>query len=275
MQKISLIEAIEKNEKLTFPVKESNKSRLVGKLRYWWSLSLAGMLLLFIALPIMIFLRIINRQIWLYPFCMWGAKNWVRGSGARVEVFGRGNLEADKSYIFVANHHSYLDTTALFAYAGKKLGLVAKKEILKVPVLGQGISFINFLTIDRSNPERARQTIEKARQLVESGYSFGLFAEGTRAMPGELLPFKKGAFHLALQTGAAIVPVVFKNTDYIMGKKTGVVNSGTMEIVLLPPFETKDLTEKDLPELLNKVRGAIAFEMENEKRKTKNVRNLS
>ena len=141
----------------------------------------------------------------------------------------------------------------------------AKKEILKVPVLGQGISFINFLTIDRSNPERARQTIDKARQLVESGYSFGLFAEGTRAMPGELLPFKKGAFHLALQTGAAIVPVVFKNTDYIMGKKTGVANPGTMEIVLLPPFETKDLTEKDLPELLNKVRGAIAFEMENEK----------
>ncbi len=192
---------------------------------------------------------------------MWGAKTWIRASGAKVKVFGRENLEADKSYIFVGNHHSYLDTTALFAYAGKKLGLVAKKEILKVPVLGQGISFINFLTIDRSNPERARQTMDRARELVESGYSFGIFAEGTRAMPGELLPFKKGAFHLALQTGAAIVPVVFKDTDYIMGKKTGVVNPGTMEIVLLPPVETKDLTEKNLPDLLKKVRSAIAFEV--------------
>lgn len=267
MQNPSLIEAIENNEKLTFPVKESNKSRLAGKLRYWWSLSFAALLLLFVALPIMIFLRIINRQIWLYPFCMWGAKTWIRASGAKVKVFGRENLAADKSYIFAANHYSYLDTTALFAYTGKKVGLVAKKEILKVPVLGRGISFINFLTIDRSNPERARQTLDKARKLVESGYSFGLFAEGTRAMPGELLPFKKGAFHLALQTGAAIVPVVFKNTDYIMGKKTGVVNPDTMEIVLLPPIETKDLTERDLPGLLNKVRGAIAKELKTENEK--------
>ncbi|MEO8074638.1 MAG: lysophospholipid acyltransferase family protein [Acidobacteriota bacterium] len=255
--------AVKNNEKLEFPFKDSNKTSLIGKLRYWWSLSVAGFLLLFGALPMMIILQIINRQIWLYPFCMWGAKKWIRLSGAKVKVFGKENLEENKSYVFVANHKSYIDTTALFAYTGKKLGLIAKKEILKVPVLGKGISFINFLTIDRSNPERARQTLDKARKLVESGYSFGIFAEGTRAMPGELLPFKKGAFHLALQTGAAIVPVVFKNTDYIMGKKTGVVNPATMEIVLLPPIETKGLTaESDLMNLLEKTRGAIAYEME-------------
>ena len=263
-QNISL--AVKNNEKLVFPFKNSNKSSFIGKLRYWWSLTVAGVLLLFGALPMMIILRIINRQIWLYPFCMWGAKTWIRASGAKVEVRGKENLEADKSYIFVANHKSYIDTTALFAYTGKKVGLIAKKEILKVPVLGQGISFINFLTIDRSNPERARKTLDRARELVESGYSFAIFAEGTRAMPGDLLPFKKGAFHLALQTGAAIVPVVFKNTDYIMGKNTGVVNPGKMEIVLLPPIETKGLTAEDnLTELLEKTRGAIAFEMENGK----------
>ncbi len=261
-QNISL--AVKNNEKLEFPFRDSNKNSLVGKLRYWWSLTVAGLLLLFGALPMMIIFRIINRQIWLYPFCMWGAKTWIRASGAKVKVRGRENLEDDKSYIFVANHKSYIDTTSLFAYTGKKVGLIAKKEILKVPVLGQGISFINFLTIDRSNPERAKQTLDKARKLVESGYSFGLFAEGTRAMPGELLPFKKGAFHLALQTGAAIVPVVFKNTDYIMGKKTGVVNPAIMEIVLLPPIETKGLNEKDnLLDLLEKTRGAIAWEMAN------------
>ena len=264
VQNISLV--VKNNEKLVFPFRDSHKSSLLGKLRYWWSLTAAGALLLFGALPMMIILRIINRQIWLYPFCMWGAKTWIRVSGAKVEVRGKENLEADKSYIFVANHKSYIDTTALFAYTGKKVGLIAKKEILKVPVLGQGISFINFLTIDRSNPERARKTLDRARELVESGYSFAIFAEGTRAMPGDLLPFKKGAFHLALQTGAAIVPVVFKNTDYIMGKNTGVVNPGKMEIVLLPPIETKGLTAEDnLTELLEKTRGAIAFEMENGK----------
>ncbi|MGI8884603.1 MAG: lysophospholipid acyltransferase family protein [Pyrinomonadaceae bacterium] len=247
---------------MTFPVKEFSKSGFIGKLRYWWSLFLAGMLLLFGALPAMITLQIINRRMRFYPLCVWGSKFWIRGSGIEVKVSGRENLENDKSYIFIANHRSYIDTTALFAYAGKKIGLIAKKELLKVPVLGQGISFINFVTIDRSNPERARQTMENVRRIVDGGYSFGVFAEGTRAMPGELLPFKKGAFHLALQTGAAIIPVAIKNTDYLMGKKTGVVNPGTMEIVLLPPIETKDKTvEEDLPDLLLQTRKAIAEEL--------------
>ena len=212
----------------------------------------------------MLFLQIINRRMRLYPLCLWGAKLWIRGSGVNVKVSGKENLEQNKSYIFIANHRSYVDTTALFAYAGKKMGLIGKKELLKVPVLGRGISFINFVTIDRSNPQRARQTMEKVREIVDSGYSFGVFAEGTRALPGDLLPFKKGAFHLALQTGAAIIPVAIKNTDYLMGKKTGVVNPGTMEIILLPAIETKGLTaENDLMNLLTKTREAIAEELAN------------
>ncbi len=260
MQDLSL-EAIRDNKKLIFPVKDFSKSGFIGKLRYWWSLSLAGILLLFAALPAMIVLQIINQRMKLYPLCLWGAKAWIRGSGIKVRVSGQENLVENKSYIFVANHRSYIDTTALFAYAGKRIGLIAKKEVLKVPVLGQGMGFINFVAIDRSNPERALKTMDKVRRTVDSGYSFGVFAEGTRAMPGELLPFKKGAFHVALQTGAAVVPVAIKNTDYLMGKKTGVVNPGTMEIVLLPPIETANLTTEDLPELLEKTREAIAEEL--------------
>lgn len=260
MQNVSL-EAIRDNKKLTFPVKESNKSKIIGKLRYWWSLSFAGILLLFICFPAMLIFQIINKRMWLYPLCLWGAKFWMKSSGVTIKVSGRENLEKDKSYIFIANHRSYIDTTALFAYAGKKIGLVAKKEILKVPVLGRGISFINFVTIDRSNPQRARQTMERVREIVDGGYSFGVFAEGTRAMPGDLLPFKKGAFHLAMQTGAAIIPVAIKNTDYLMGKKTGVLNSGVMDIVLLPAIETKDAAPEDLEKLLIKTREAIAEEL--------------
>ncbi|HMS39124.1 MAG TPA: lysophospholipid acyltransferase family protein [Pyrinomonadaceae bacterium] len=264
MQEVSL-EAIRDNKKITFPVKESNKSRFIGKLRYWWSLSFVAFLLLFVAFPAMTFLQIINRRMKLYPLCVWGSKLWIRASGAEVKVSGQENLEENKSYIFIANHRSYLDTTALFAYGGKKMGLIGKKELLKVPVLGRGMQFIKFRAIDRSNPQKALETMEQVRETVDSGYSFGIFAEGTRAMPGELLPFKKGAFHLALQTGAAIIPVAIKNTDYLMGKKTGVANSGTMEIVLLPPIETKGLTaDEDLMDLLTKTRGAIAEELRSE-----------
>ena len=209
----------------------------------------------------MIFLWIINRRIWLYPLAKWGAKTWLRACGARVNVTGLEHVESGRSYVFISNHRSYLDTATLFFFAGKKMGLVAKRELLKVPVLGQGMNFVNIIAIDRSNPERALQSMEKAREVMRQGYSFGVFAEGTRAMPGELLPFKKGAFHLAMQTDAPIIPVAIRETDWMMGKRTGVAYSGTIEMVLLEPIETRGVPEIGLMDLLVQTREAIAAEL--------------
>ena len=250
--------AVRENRKLTFAVEKSSKSRFLGKLRYWWCWMAAGALLLFTGAPAVVFLWIINRRIWLYPLALWGARTWLKACGARVKVTGFENLEVDRPYVFASNHRSYLDTATLFAHTGKRIGLVAKKELLKAPVLGQGMGFVNVIAIDRTNPERARQSMEKARSVMSNGYSFGVFVEGTRAMPGELLPFKKGAFHLALQTDAPIVPVAIKNTDWMMGKRTGVAYAGEIEMVLLPPIETKG---RDVMELLRETRVAVAGEL--------------
>lgn len=253
---------ITENRKLVFPVKESSKSRVAGKLRYWWSWFVAGLLLLVVATPALIFLGLINRRMWLYPLAKWGAKTWLRACGARVTVKGTENVDPDRSYVFASNHRSYIDSAALFFSAGKRMGLVAKRELLKVPILGQGMNYVNIIAIDRSNPERAMRSMKKARKVMDDGYSFGVFVEGTRAMPGELLPFKKGAFHLALQTQTPIVPVAIKNTDWMMGKRTGVAYAGEIEMVLLPAIETKGLNEQtDLMPLLRQVRAAIAAEL--------------
>ncbi len=253
--------ALLENKKLMFPVGKSNKSRLAGKLHYWWCWLVAGTMLLVVGAPAVVFLWIINRRLWLYPLALWGAKTWLQLCGAKVVVHGKENLDPDREYVFVSNHRSYLDTAALFRYAGKRIGLVAKKELLKAPVLGQGMGFVNIIAIDRSNPERARKSMEKARRVMENGYSFGVFAEGTRAMPGELLPFKKGAFHLALQTDAAIIPVAIKNSDVMMGKRTGLSFPGTIEMFLFPPIETKGVGEGGLMDLLETTRSAIAAEL--------------
>lgn len=194
---------------------------------------------------------------WLYPLARWGAKVWLRTCGAEVKVTGRENLDPGRSYVFISNHRSYLDTATLFFYTGHKMGLVAKKELLKVPVLGQGMHYVNIFAIDRSNPERAKRSLEKAKKVMSKGFSFGVFAEGTRALPGELLPFKKGAFHLAAQTNAAIVPVAIKNTDWMMGKRTGLAYPGTIEMVLLPPIAS----DGAIIPLLHKTRSAIAEEL--------------
>ena len=80
-------------------------------------------------------------------------------------------------------------------------------------------------------------------------------------MPGDLLPFKKGAFHLALQTNSAIVPVAIKNSDWMMGKRTGVAFPGEIEMVLLKPIETDGKTADDLMDILKETRQAIAGEL--------------
>lgn len=256
---------IGENKKLTFPVKQSSKSRFAGKLRYWWSWFVAGSLLLVIATPSLIVLGLINRRMWLYPLAKWGARTWLNACGATVKVIGSENIDPNRSYVFVSNHRSYLDTATLFFYAGQKMGLVAKRELLKVPVLGQGMNFVNIIAIDRSNPERAMRSMKKAREVMDKGYSFGVFVEGTRAMPGELLPFKKGAFHLAFQTNSPIIPVAIRNTDWMMGKRTGVAYSGQIEMVLLPPIETDGRDpETELMAVLNETRSAIAAELAKE-----------
>src|SRR5690242_10928114 len=104
------VEAISENKKLVFAVKKSSKSRVAGKIRYWWCWTVAAMLLLFIATPALVFLWAINRRPWLYPLALWGAESWLKACGARVEVKGIENLEPERQYVFVSNHRSYLDT---------------------------------------------------------------------------------------------------------------------------------------------------------------------
>ncbi|MEZ5422834.1 MAG: lysophospholipid acyltransferase family protein [Pyrinomonadaceae bacterium] len=253
------------NNLMEFPLPESHRSRILGKLRYWWCWFVAGAMLLVIAIPTLIFLWIINRRVWLYPLAIFGARTWLKACGAKVRVTGKENLDPERSYIFAANHRSYLDTATLFAFTGKRIGLVAKKELLKVPVMGQGMSFVNIIAIDRSNPEKARESMEKARKVMDAGYSFGVFVEGTRALPGKLLPFKKGAFYLALQTNADIIPVAIKNTDVMMGKGSGVAYPGTIEMVLLPPIPVRERSGDVTPlQLLLETRAAIAAELSKE-----------
>jgi 1-acyl-sn-glycerol-3-phosphate acyltransferase len=197
-----------------------------------------------------------------YPWAEFGARHWLRLSGARVRVSGLELLNPEQPYVFISNHRSYLDTATLFLHTGRRIGLLAKKELLKVPILGYGMGYVNVMAIDRSNRERAMETMEAATDRIKRGISFGVFAEGTRARPGEFLPFKKGAFYMAIQAGVPIVPVAIKNTDRLMGKGTGEAKAGTIEMVLLPPVETNaEVYKEDINILVQKVHRAIADEL--------------
>ena len=231
---------------------------LAGRLWYWWSLTAAALLLLVFGPPVITAALIARRPHWVYPWAHFGARSWLRLSGVRVRVRGLENLDPQQPYVFIANHRSFLDTAALFYHLKRRIGILAKKELLKVPILGYGMGFVNILAIDRTNRESALRTTKAATDRLRAGVSFGVFAEGTRARPGQLLPFKKGGFYMAVQAGVPVVPVAIKHTDELMGKGTGVARPGTFEMVVLPPIETKGLGDADVKRLTERTRAAIA-----------------
>lgn len=232
------------------------------RLHYWWSMFAAGALLAICGPPILLFSWLVNKHDLVYPWALFGARKWLLLSGVRVKVKGLELLDPKQTYVFVSNHRSYLDTAAMFIYTGRRIGLLAKKELLKVPVLGVGMGFVNVMAIDRTNRESAIRTTEAAAQRIKSGVSFAVFVEGTRAKPGELLPFKKGAFYMARQAGVPVVPVAIRNSDVLMGKGTGEARSGELEMIFMKPIDTVGLTsDDDIDRLVTTTRTLIANEL--------------
>ena len=232
------------------------------RLHYRWSLFVAGALLAICGPPILLFSWLVNKHDLVYPWALFGARKWLLLTGVRVRVKGLELLDPKQTYVFVSNHRSYLDTAAMFIYTGRRIGLLAKKELLKVPVLGVGMGFVNVMAIDRTNRESAIRTTEAAAQRIKSGVSFAVFVEGTRAKPGELLPFKKGAFYMARQAVVPVVPVAIKNSDVLMGKGTGEARSGEIEMVFMRPMDTEDRTSDEaIDQLIAEARQVIAKEL--------------
>jgi len=249
-------------EKTMAEESSTRRPRFIRRLHYWWSLFVAGALLLVLGPPIIIVAWLLRKHDLVYPVATFGAKAWLILSGVTVKVKGLELLDSNQAYVFVANHRSYLDTATLFIYTGRRIGLLAKKELLKVPVLGVGMGFVNIMAIDRRNRESAIRTADAATKRIQSGISFGVFVEGTRAQPGELLPFKKGAFYMAKQAGVPVVPIAIKNSDVLMGKGTGEACSGTIEMVILPPVSTDGVeSDQDMTDFIAGVRESIAGEL--------------
>jgi 1-acyl-sn-glycerol-3-phosphate acyltransferase len=235
---------------------------LSRRLFYWWALLTAGLLLIFLGGPAILIEWATRRLKVVYPVAVFGARIWLRLIGVHVHVQGEENLERGRAYVLISNHRSYLDPPALLTSLNKRLGFIGKKELLRVPVLGRGMRYVNGIAIDRSNRTRAIETMQIAAERLRSGISYVIFAEGTRAREGELLPFKKGGFYMALETRAAIAPVAIKNTDKLMGKGKSEARPGRMEITILPAIETAGLSaDEDIEHLIEKVRSMIAKEL--------------
>jgi 1-acyl-sn-glycerol-3-phosphate acyltransferase len=188
---------------------------------------------------------------------------WAMGVSRRilalkVEVQGLENIDPHKSYVFMANHLSFLDGPLLFYVIPQLVRVILKKSIFRIPVVGPGMRFVGFIPVDRKRASGGKRSIDEAARLMkERGYSFLIFPEGTRSRTGELQPFKRGGFFLALAAGAPIVPVTIKGTFELMPKGRLFPRPGLIKVIFHKPIEVAGKTTDDIPALLDQVYSAI------------------
>lgn len=174
----------------------------------------------------------------------------------RVEAEWRAPLDPEKRYLFFSNHLSNLDPPVLLPLLPGRTSIFIKKSLLKIPVLGYGMKLVNFIPVDRDGSvEGARQSVEAAVNALAAGVHVTSFVEGTRSPDGRLLPFKKGPFYLAMESGAPVVPVTIRGTEKLMRKGSLKVYPGTVRVIFHAPIEPRDYATREA--LMAAVREAI------------------
>jgi 1-acyl-sn-glycerol-3-phosphate acyltransferase len=184
---------------------------------------------------------------------------------ARIKIVVSGEkLPENPHFIYMMNHSSNLDVPAVFINLPGEVRALGKKELFKLPVLSAAMKIGGFVPVDRSNREAAISSVRKAAEVAREGASFLIAPEGTRSRTGKVLPFKKGAFYLAIDSGVPVQPIVVRGVHELMPPGSFCIRSGTIEVIFLEPIPTRHLSTNDRTRLMEEVRNRIveAFEAE-------------
>lgn len=169
-------------------------------------------------------------------------------------VTGTENVEPGTQYFFLSNHLSNFDVPLLFRAIPTPIRYLAKKELYKIPVFAQALNVAGIVKIDRGAGLRSYSAInEGVARAKENGYSLIVFAEGTRSRDGELHPFKKGAFRMAISTGLPVVPVTVNGTWEVWPPGSKIFYKGKASVVIHEPIATADLGVSDIGMLRDEV----------------------
>ena len=149
----------------------------------------------------------------------WTFRLMLKIAGVSVTVIGEENIP-DEPVLYIGNHRSYFDILLTYSRCRRLTGYVAKKEMLRYPLLRDWMKNLYCLVLDRSTPKEGLKTILTAIEYIRSGISICIFPEGTRNTGEELsmLPFKDGALKIAEKTGCPIIPMSMNNTQAIFEK---------------------------------------------------------
>ena len=192
----------------------------------------------------------------------WTARTWAKlaiwASGSTITIEGMEHLRQDRPVIIASNHQSWFDVFALASIIPQRYRFIAKSELRGIPLFGRAWESAGHISIDRKDRGKSIRALDQAAALVRSDNSaVVIFPEGTRSWDGELLPFKKGAFMLALRTGIEIVPAAVLGTRAVQPKGDWRVRAGKIIVRFGPPIDSSQYDEDHREALMLEVRKRI------------------
>jgi len=217
--------------------------------------------ILFLSIPVALvlipFTVLTGNVIPLYRTSIWIVRTAYSLAGIQVVSEGQDNVPANTACIFMCNHLSNLDPPALLPQIPGRTAAFFKRSLMKIPALGYAMRLAGFVPVSRDGSvQGAQESVAAARKVLEQGIHITTFVEGTRSKDGRLLPFKKGPFYLAMQTGAPCIPVSLWGTEGLMAKGSVRIRPGTVHIVFHGPLHPSNFATRE--DLLEAVRASIA-----------------
>src|SRR5208282_642465 len=191
----------------------------------------------------------------LYSTCMWAAFTGARIAGVKVRTLGLEKIDPARTYVFMSNHISNLDPPLTLPLIPRRTSVMVKKELFKVPILGQIMLIGSLVPVDRGNRDAGIAAVRDALRVIQQGINMTIYVEGHRSFDGKLLPFKKGPFYLAEECKVPVVPITISGTEAVMPKARFAIRPGTVTVQFHDPIEPKDFGDRDC--LMAKVRHAI------------------
>ena len=177
-------------------------------------------------------------------------------AGIRYRVMGRENIPK-RAVVFCSNHESNVDPPVLFQALHRRLHILYKAELRKFPIMKTVFDIGGYVPVDRADREKSKASISRGAASLRAGNSFLIFPEGTRSSDGQLLPFKKGGFIMALEAQAPVVPVAVQGGRDAMHKGSAVVRPVMVTVRIGAPIPTAGLTIADRDDLIERVRAQV------------------
>jgi len=193
----------------------------------------------------------------MYAIAMKAVRFGNRLAGVRVTTIGLENIPA-QACVFIANHVSNMDPLVFIPAIPRRVGILVKRELFRIPIFSSAMIRAQFTPVDRGDRESSGKSISAAARILKEGLSYAIFAEGTRSADGRLRQFKKGGFTMAIEAEAPIVPVSIAGTQSLWPKGSWTITPGEATVAFGPAVDASGYTLESRAELIQRVQSLVA-----------------